>query len=680
MANKLCINILLLIILLISNTRAVSQQLEISKLNDTIQIAAVNVSASVLEGRLNTIPGNISLLNSHKLSLQSELAISEYLNTIPGVQMHSATYNTNRIVIRGIGSRSPYSTNRVRAYLNDIPLTNGDGITFIEDIDVERLGRVEIIKGPSSALYGAGLGGTIKLSTAKQNKLLQSNVHYGSFNTTKVNIGAGFGHKNKQTAISIHRTSSDGFRQNSNYLRNSIYLTTEKKTTQANVDFTLVYSNMISQIPSSLSRDVYEASPQLAAPNWLSVKGYEHQHRLLAGVSVQTRFNPHWLNKLTLFGGGHREFEKRPFNNLKEESVRYGLRNKLFFSIANFDFVTGLELFGENHHWYTFVNGESRQTTVNDIDELRLFSNIFAICNYKVNSRLLLTAGANVNRLNYRYHRIFSDKGAYSFPFIASPRLGLNYEITPGMNLYVSAGHGFSAPSLEETLLPDGEKNPDIKPEQGWMLELGNRIANANGRLFIDASVYHILLHNLLVTKRISEAVFTGVNAGRSLHTGIEMQTSFLLVNWGSFPGRLKLEGAATLSQNIFVEFEDDGNVYSGKNLPGVPNTFANFGIIWNPVSFLQFNINTRHSGMQYLNDANTQKAEGYWLSNIKLSFIQNFYKRLNIKFDAGINNLFDNQYISMILPNAPSFGTNAPRYFYPGAPRNWYLNIEVGF
>ena len=180
-------------------------------------------------------------------------------------------------------------------------------------------------------------------------------------------------------------------------------------------------------------------------------------------------------------------------------------------------------------------------------------TNIFAMFNYKVNSRLLLTAGANVNRLNYSYHGKFNDEGAHRFPFIVSPRMGVNYEIISGLNIYASAGHGFSAPSLEETLLPDGEKNPE-------------------------------------------------------------------------------------------------------------------------------FNMNTRHSGMQYLDDGNTQNVEGYWLSNVKLSYRQNVRKRLNLKFDVGINNLFDGQYVSMILPNAPSLGANAPRYFYPGAPRNWYVKVGVGF
>ena len=81
--------------------------------------------------------------------------------------MHSGTYSTNRITIRGIGSRSLFSTNKIRAYFNDIPLTTGDGETVLEDIDPAFIERAEILKGPTSSLYGAGLGGTVNLKGSK---------------------------------------------------------------------------------------------------------------------------------------------------------------------------------------------------------------------------------------------------------------------------------------------------------------------------------------------------------------------------------------------------------------------------------------------------------------------------------------------------------------------------------
>ena len=131
--------------------------------------------------------------------------------------MHSGTLNTNRIVIRGIGSRSLFSTNKVRAYLNDIPLTTGEGETTIEDIDLSIIDRVEVIKGPASSLYGAGLGGTINLKTKKADYLSTSLTNqsiiasYGTYRNV-----SSFRHSSEKSNINLiySRMHSDGYREN----------------------------------------------------------------------------------------------------------------------------------------------------------------------------------------------------------------------------------------------------------------------------------------------------------------------------------------------------------------------------------------------------------------------------------------------------------------------------------
>jgi iron complex outermembrane receptor protein len=52
--------------------------------------------------------------------------------------------NTNRITI-GIGART-LGTTRIKTYLDNIPLTNPEGESSIEDIDLETIGKIEIIK------------------------------------------------------------------------------------------------------------------------------------------------------------------------------------------------------------------------------------------------------------------------------------------------------------------------------------------------------------------------------------------------------------------------------------------------------------------------------------------------------------------------------------------------------
>ena len=78
-------------------------------------------------------------------------------------------------------------------------------------------------------------------------------------------------------------------------------------------------------------------------------------------------------------------------------------------------------------------------------------------------------------------------------------------------------------PSPEETLLPEGEINRDLQPEQGMQYETGVRLNLFEGITRLEATRYRIDLRNLLVTKRITEDIFTGINAGRTRHSGLEL-------------------------------------------------------------------------------------------------------------------------------------------------------------
>ena len=135
----------------------------IEMLPDPRELREVQVSATQFSGKLKNQPGNISLLIRENIRFNSQEHISGWLNQVPGIYMHHGTYNTNRLTIRGMGSQDPYGSNRVKAYLNDIPITGGDGVTVLEDLSLTGLSRIEILKGPASALYGAGLGGTLRL-------------------------------------------------------------------------------------------------------------------------------------------------------------------------------------------------------------------------------------------------------------------------------------------------------------------------------------------------------------------------------------------------------------------------------------------------------------------------------------------------------------------------------------
>lgn len=674
------------LLLLLVFTNAESQQQELPEplkqaADSAILLNDVTVVAYRVRGRLHTIPGNLSVLPGEIIRLTGGTSFATAINTVPGVTMQTGTFLTNRIVIRGMGSRTPYNTNRIRAYLNEIPLTTSDGVSTPEEIDLQNLGKIEVIKGPSSALYGSGLGGSINLYTPEKNKNEGIfNTHLESFSTFRNHLSGTLITGKASLWGSINQLSSRGYRENNDYNRISILTTTGWKQPKWSVNTTLLLSNIKGGIPSSVGRTLFETNPEAAAPNWKEIGGYKKYFKGVAAVTLTNIFSESVTNDFSVFGKWNDNYEKRPFNNLDDQSLSGGLRNKLTYRSGKFDLVAGAELITEQYKWSIDID----EVVLNRNLEKRLHFNLFTIGYYRPVPEVNISLAGALNNISYRLKDLFDANGDQSgirtFPLIFSPRIGINYAPGNTLAFYASAGHGFSLPSPEETLLPAGDVNAGIKPEQGFQYETGIRLNIPFINTELDGTVYLIDLNDLLLTKRVTEDIFTGINAGKTRHQGVELLLKNRWFESDDFPGKLSSIISYSRSLNRFIEFIDDDISYNGNNLPGIPDQSLQFQLKWDPMKILEFITNMRYTGDQYLNDLNSMKYKGYFLMDLKAVF---HFKTGNTgphNFYAGINNLTGTHYASMLIVNAIGFGNNEPRYYYPGLPRHIYAGLSLEF
>ncbi len=655
----------------------------------TIQEIIVTVSG-ITESLLNST-GSVSSLTLQNLQVHNSIVLNDAINQVPGLNMSGGGYNTNRLTIRGIGSRSPYGSNRIRAYLNDIPLTTGDGATSIEEIDIAAIGRIEVLKGPSSAVYGSGLGGAIRmwsLQPSDDDFSFAFSSEAGSFGAFRSYLRAG--HKSEKGAQSLFYSNSrsEGFRQNSRYTRNSLLFSSTRNLRNTGLKFSLLYTGVEAQIPSSVNLSSFSSDPRLAAPNWLAVKGFEQYRKLLAGISADTQLKPGLSNKLSVFTSFSDPYESRPFNILDENSASAGVQDHIHISRGKFEIVAGAEAFLEGFNWKIFETLQGEQgALLADNREKRFYLNTFALTRFKPEKNFTAEFGLNLNVLNYSLKDFFTGDsvdlgGKYRYNPVLSPRLGINYRLGSQSSLHASAGHGFSAPSLEETLLPDGQINTGLKPETGWNFDTGIRGKSLFGRFSYDFTAYYIALSNLLVTQRISEEIFSGINAGKTKHIGFE---SFMSMEVFSPSIREKheliLTSSFSVSKNSFVDFIDDNISYSGNSLPGIPSSTFYNEIRLKLFSAYGIMMTHRFSGNQFMNDSNTSEYGGWQTIDLRLSFSRQIgEKQHRIQVYGGMKNLTDANYAGMILVNAPSFGGAAPRYYYPALPRNYFGGVTLEF
>ena len=657
--------------------------------NDTTgiskEIEEITIAAFRTPYRWIDIPAPVNYISGIQMQTGNAFTPVEAINRVPGIIMHHGTFNTNRLTIRGIGSRSLYATNKIKAYFGEIPLTSGDGETTLEDIETASVGKVEIIKGPSSSLYGAGLGGTILFyPAAVTNSFIKNESTIASFRIFKNTTSVALDLNNTSLLILYSNLSGDGFRDNNVTNRDNFFLHSRiGDTKKVTGDILMRLTKMKAYIPSSLDKTTFETEPQQAAVNWKAVKGYENYTTGQFGASVIIKGQKPMNVKFSLFGRFKNADELRPFNKLEELSQMIGVRGSyqkiFYYNQWQFNMVSGIEVFREEYNWETFSNDFSGDN-LSDNREKRGYENIFFQAECSRNKRFILSTGINYNSTRYKYTDLFwedgDQSGEYTYDPVLSQRIGVNYKIVSATALFMNASHGFSPPTLAETLLPDGELNPDIKPEQGWNFEAGFR-GSFRKRFAFEVSYYRIYVSDLLVARRTGEDAYVGVNAGQSVHPGLEAAIKFLLTEPGNWP-LFSLQGNTTIANYHFSDFTDDDINYSGKLLPGTSRVLFFTGANLQPAQNFTLNLAYRFTGRMPVNDANTIYSKAYGITTFEAGY-QPKIKRISFELKAGVNNLFDEKYAAMLAINAPSFGGNPPRYYYPGNPRNFFVTATIG-
>ncbi|WP_378185013.1 TonB-dependent receptor [Aquimarina sp. W85] len=642
----------------------------------------------------------ISILSKQKLDLVKPVTLATVINQVPGVFMQSGTFNTNRITIRGIGARSLFGTTNIRAYFGEIPLTDGNGESVIEDLELSSVSQIEIHKGPAASSFGVGLGGTIILQplyTKSQKTLATLTTQIGSYNFQKLIGSVEISKNNKSINLIYSNNHSDGYRENNAYNRTT--LTGVMKFdlgTKDEISLLTSYIHLNAQIPSSLSQEDFEKTPKKAAFTWGASKAFEHVNQGLLGITWKHNYTQKLTQHTSVFGSIKDNVEPRPFNILEEKTNGLGIRtkiqgtNELVQLPVNWMF--GVEGFTDQYLSQTFENtyqttpnseGSSYGQQLSDFKEQRSYINIFGEALVHITPKIKLTTGLHTNYTFYNLINQFSTEakeqlGNYDFDLILSPKLGLTYTISEKLTSYGSISHGFSMPTTAETLLPNGTFNQGLKPEIGWNFELGLRLKALQNKLLGELTIYTMYIEDLLVTRRNSQDDFFGINAGQTRHTGIEMALSYPVLSTNTTT--VTAYTNATINQHRFVRFIDNEQDFSNNDLTGVPSEVINIGLDVVSEKSIYGMIAMQYVGKIPVNDGNTLYTKDYSLLNAQIGYKNNIFKRLEYDLFFNLNNSLDTKYASQIQVNAVGFGENAPRFFYPGMPINYYTGINIKY
>jgi iron complex outermembrane recepter protein len=653
-----------------------------------IRISTLHINDSLLGA-----PASIGILSQRQLTRNNNADISTPINTVSGVYMQSANMVTNRITIRGIGARTPYGTNKIRAFYGNIPLTSGDSETTIDDINLENIQQVEIIKGPLSSVYGAGLGGAILLTPKLSGKGQSATISttHGSFGLVKNNFNFAADNKKSSVNLNYHNLKTDGWRDNSAYNREGVTLGGELfRTSKSKLTYFGNYIWLKTFIPSSIDKKTFDENPKAAATTWLASKGYKLYRSAFGGLGYELGLGT-IKNTTSIFVNYKDNYETRPFDVLHQYTMAYGARTQFSgdFKLATMasNFIIGAEYFNDDYHGRTLQNLYKQNVNFGSLEgdlltgnsQKRSFYNAFAQLRFQFTRHLELQGGVNVNQTHFNLNDNYSKASSqqYDYKAIWSPQVSLLYKPSNLQTIYASVSKGYSLPSISETLTASGTINANIKPENGYNYEVGGKFYFFNRTFYVDIALYRMEIKDLLVAKRIGDDQYVGVNAGETLHQGIELSLNH---SWRINPlMSLNWYTSGSIGEYKFEDFNDNGTNFSGNKLTGVPANKANAGLTFHFKNWF-VSSDFLYVDQLPLNDANSVYADAYKTVNAKVGYELQIFENLASNFAFGINNITNEKYASLVLPNALPVGNNAPRYYYPGLPVDYYANVSLNY
>ena len=639
--------------------------------------------------------GSIALITGKDINRGSGVSFQAALNAVPGVRMDQSTLSEARISIRGNGVRSSFGIRNVKIYLNDIPVTEADGTTRIEALDVNSIGRAEVIKGPASSIYGAGTGGVINFQLQRspyQEQSLEAVGLAGSYGLHKLAMTYRNGGDKINSYVSYGWQEYDGYRNHSNdsrrFLSGNFQLFPDKKRI---ITLLLNRTTQNSQIPGALTADQVAVNPEQANASNLDKQAGRYQTWTRIGLGQQYQINDQFSNSTSVFTYSYDLNHPLPYAYLRNFYQSYGGRSRFSydpgFSVLPTQFIIGGEFNEGLTKGTQYVNNKGAEGAITaNIDYRNTLYSLFYQSETKLDDKTLLTFGISYNSLKYDVSNYIlpAQSGIKRFKPQATPRVAISHNFAEALTLHASVSSGFSPPSSSEVKNVDGSINPLLQAEKGINYEINAKGNVPGSRLSYDLAVFKMDMKGELIGQSVQQGITIYNNAGKTTHDGAELAVSWQILRPEDNNQVLSLRPFVALTYSDF-KFKDykilnaNNEVtanFDGNELTGVSPWVFNGGIDFETQYGIYINMNYYFNDKMPLNDGNTAYNPSYQLLNSKLGYKKRLGKSFELNIYGGIDNIFNEAYSSIVSLNAVGFAGAQPAYFNPSPKRNGYAGF----
>ncbi len=695
-----------------------AQQSYEEKVADSVALDEVLVTSASREiQKRSEVPGSIATLNAKSIKETKAFGIDQLVNQVPGVFMSTSRAASNEQHFMAV--RSPISTKALFLYLEDglqirpTSVFNHNALLEMNDVS---FGRIEVLKGPASSIYGSeAIGGSFNFITKNPTEKLSGSI---GFQTNDLGLTRYEFEISDQVSDKLgfylggqYGQREDGLIEHSDYEKLAVTLKTVYEFSPT-IKWTTVFDivDYRSDMTGSLSENDFNGGNFESDQTFTEREAISFRVRSTVDKfwndTNKTSFNfivrdnrmdqnPSYRirqfrnqGQLTGFGSGE-------LNSNRFKSFVGLVQHKLDFSFANSSLILGAtaDYSPQDYSAETLDiivdpdTGRNIDFTLNSGDFILNYeANIFnyaSFLQYEISpiDALKVTAALRYDGFEYDYNNLADgivgvDDAVDNFNNL-TPKLGANYNFNTKTGIYANYSQGFTPPQVS-TLYRNRNELRGIKPSRYNNYELGGYFT-VPSKLKVDAAIYVLEGENTLITLRDENDQFFNTNAGKTRSYGVEYG-----VTW--YPTKeLSLTHNGSYAMHRYVEFFDSGIDYSDTNRETAPNLLGTSLLTYRKdfENHFGFNVTAEHELVGSYNTSfenqidnqdgtfETAEYDGHSVFNLRTTI---YYKSFEIWGHAL--NVFDELYAARASFNRfrgeNSFTIGNPRAFHFGAKYNF--------
>jgi iron complex outermembrane receptor protein len=681
-----------------------------------ITTGPVVVTATRIEQSGFDLPASIDSLNKDQLQDgQMQVNLSESLARIPGIVAQNRQNYAQDLQIssRGFGARSSFGVRGLRLYADGIPATMPDGQGQVSHFDLGSAARVEVMRGPFSALYGNSSGGVIALFSedGAPGTTVEPSLAVGSYGTERLAAKVSGDTGALNYVVNGARFRTDGYRDHSAATRETLNAKLKWKLA-ADTGLTFIANSMEMpdvQDPLGLSRAQYDANPRQADVNAYTFNTRKSSSQQQLGLVLEKKVGAGDTATVSLYRG-HRDaiqYQAIPVAtqnaspnhpggviDLKRDywglDARWTHRADLGGHPLTLTGGLGYDDLDEARKG--FQNFIGAQTGIlgalrrNEDNRIHSFDQ-YLQAQWEPSAAWLLMAGARHSMVKvsskdkYIVGTNLDDSGSVDFA-ATTPVLGATWRLDPAVNLYATLGKGFETPTMNElSYQPGGGAglNLGLKPAKSTSLEMGVK-ALLGSATRVTAAAFNTRTRDEIVTASNSGGRATFQNVEGTSRKGLELSLD------SDLGSNLTLALAYTALKATYNEafrscratgctVATSVLIAAGNRMPGIPATSLYGELSWkHPASGFSAAVEVRSVSKVFVDDENSDAAAAYTLGNLRAGFEQKS-AGWKLKEFLRIDNIGNKQYAGSVIVN----DGNA-RFFESAPGRNYLLGVTASY